>query len=356
MRLHMLILAAILLIALPVLAQETEVTSLRWPEANLAFEYPSEWNLTSAEGFEFVLSDADGNFVGLQMGRLEGEDPLQELFAGFAENAGNEVEEIELNGSPALSVKIPTDSNGRDGRLVGYVVEEDLIALLILVGQPEWLPQSEDVLSSIVITPVELDEAALNEAFATSLEADQTLRVGSPDAPLKLVEVLDFSCPHCVNYGDSIRRIIQQYANSGDIQVEFRFVTFIGHEQSEVVTHAQYCAAEQGLGWSMHEGIFDGYIEEGGTYYNQGNMLALAEELGADMDSFTSCMNDKKYAEQIEENAALAQEWGVNSTPSLLFAAGDETPHFLTAPNGDAWRGGIQLYFLYQEIDKLLES
>ncbi|MBZ0309573.1 MAG: DsbA family protein [Anaerolineae bacterium] len=356
MRLHMLILAAILLVAFPVLAQETEVIPLHWPEANLAFEYPSEWSLTSAEGFEFVLSDADGNFVGLQMGRLEGEDPLQELFAGFAENAGNEVEEIELNGSPALSVKIPTDTSGREGQLVGYVVEDDLVALLILVGQAEWLPLSEAVLSSVVITPLELDNAALDEAFATSLEANQTLRVGSPEAPIKLVEVLDFSCPHCVNYGDSIRRVIQQYVNSGDIQIEFRFVTFIGQEQSEVVTHAQYCAAEQGLGWSMHEGIFDGYNEEGGAYYNQGNMLTLAEDLGADMDSFTSCMEGKKYAAQIEENAALAEEWGVSSTPSLLVAAGDETPQFLTAPNGDAWRGGIQLYFLYQEIDKLLES
>ncbi|KAB2903797.1 MAG: thioredoxin domain-containing protein [Anaerolineae bacterium] len=357
MKLYKLLLAAVLLAALPLLAQaqSAELTLMRWPEANLEFEYPAEWSLIGEDGFEFILVDAEGNFVGLQMGQIDGS--LEALFAGFAENStGNEVEEIELEGSTALTLKIPTDSNGRDGRLVGYTVENNTVALLILVGKPEWQTLSDSLLSSIVITPVELDEAVLNEAFATSLEADQILRVGSSDAPVKMVEVLDFSCPHCVDYAGNVKRIIQKYVNSGDVQIEFRIVTFIGQERSEVVTHAQYCAAEQGLGWSMHEGIFAGYNSEGGAYYSEENMIVLAEELGADTERFTACVQDKKYADVIEQNAEVAEELGVTSTPSLLFTTGEATPQFLTSPNGEAWRGGIQLHFLYQEIDKLLES
>ncbi len=349
---RVMVLVLALVMPLTVQAQEAEVSVMRWPEANLQFEYPANLNLLSADGFEFVLADDGGNFLGLQLGAVE--NSLEELFAGFSENFGSEIEDVELSGTPAYSVQIPKDQQGRDGRVLGYAVDEKVVALLVMVGQPDWLEANASIVESVVITPVEIDHAVLNEQFSTSFEADQVLRLGSPDAPLKMVEVLDFSCPHCVDYGDSVTRIIQEYVNSGQMQLEFRFVTFVGDEASVLATTAQYCAAEQGLGWDMHEAILAGYREESIQFYTIPSLVAVMDELGGEVGAFSTCLEDQPYADIIERDAQLTAEYGVESTPSILFAKADEAPQFLQTPNGENWRGAIQLYFLYEQIESLL--
>lgn len=357
MKLVRFMLVALMLLAFPMIVQayqDIETELMRWPEANLEFEYPTGLNLLSAEGFEFVLADDTGNFVGLQMGAIEG--TLEELFAGFAEGSESEPEAFEVNGVSAFSFPVPTDQNGREGRVIGYMVDEHNVALLVMVGQPDWVEINANVLDSVVITPVEVDAETLNEQLSASFEQDQVLRVGSDDAPVKIVEVLDFSCPHCVNYGESIKRIVQEYVTSGQVQIEFRFVTFVGDEASVLATTAQYCAVEQGLGWDMHEAIFEGYKNESLQFYTEANFVTIIDELDGEVGAFSTCLEEQPYGDIIERDAELSAELGVQSTPSILFATGDETPQFLQTANGENWRGGIQLYFLYQEIDKLLAA
>ena len=56
-----------------------------------------------------------------------------------------------------------------------------------------------------------------------SATADGGMRMGNPNAPLKLVEYGSLSCPHCAKLAnDGMETLRNKYVNSGRVSYEFR--------------------------------------------------------------------------------------------------------------------------------------
>lgn len=66
-----------------------------------------------------------------------------------------------------------------------------------------------------------------NEVVATTPE--DGVRIGNPDAPVKLVEYASFTCPHCKHFEDEAADPLQQkYVSTGKVSWEFRSMVIHG--------------------------------------------------------------------------------------------------------------------------------
>jgi len=145
--------------------------------------------------------------------------------------------------------------------------------------------------------------------------------VGSPDAPIVLVEYSDFQCPFCSNIHPTLKRIVEE--SNGEIAWIYRHLPLESiHPQALPAALASECIAEQ-LGdagfWRFADDIFANQ-----TGMNSARYTALAGTLGADVEQFNTCVESKKYLSKIDAQALDAQQNGGTGTPFTVVVAGDQ--------------------------------
>jgi protein-disulfide isomerase len=217
----------------------------------------------------------------------------------------------------------------------------------------------QDILNTMVIKRPTPDYAAIDAAWQTSLAEKGSLIYGSPDAPIKLVEYLDFSCSHCADYSTDMDRLIALEVETGHLQVEYKLLDVIGVEYSDRATTAAYCAAAQGKGYVVYETLFRSSRELGPQdAYSAENIKSLLEkpEIGLDMDAWEACINSDTYGDLIAQNDISAQGAGVTGTPAILVGTDAGNLAFMTAPDGSTWTGGIPLPMLRTAIHRAIDD
>ncbi|MFW6174410.1 MAG: DsbA family protein [Chloroflexota bacterium] len=167
-------------------------------------------------------------------------------------------------------------------------------------------------------------------------QANQPHAKGPEDAPVTIVEYADFQCPVCQRFAFGVgQQITDQYVDSGQAQLVFRHLAFLGDESWQAAM-ASECAAEQGEFWAYHDLLFANQDGEDQGAFNRGNLIGFASGLDLDVDAFTECLDSERTRPLVEEDVEAARELGVNSTPSLVI-------------NGDLVTG-MQSFSQYQEI------
>lgn len=150
-------------------------------------------------------------------------------------------------------------------------------------------------------------------------DAEEILTAGPVDAPVALVVFSDYQCPFCAQWSQDTLPAMMEYAEAGDLRIEWRDVNIFG-EESERAARASYAAALQGNFWQYHDALFpDGQIRSHRQLDDEG-LTALAADLGLDTDQFETDLHHPETAEQIERNAQLGMDLGAYSTPSFVLA------------------------------------
>jgi protein-disulfide isomerase len=117
--------------------------------------------------------------------------------------------------------------------------------------------------------------------------------------------------------------------DTGLVKVLFYDFPIPAHGFPAVVSHeAAYCYAEQADYWDMHDAIFEAQgdltqidvaDEEGSREF----LLSVAEDLGADLDKMSECLESTRYRPILGGLADTAMQRNINVTPTLLIASGD---------------------------------
>jgi protein-disulfide isomerase len=144
--------------------------------------------------------------------------------------------------------------------------------------------------------------------------------LGSPDAPVTVIEYADFQCPVCKRAESSIiSKIEQDYVLDGRVNIEFRMFPFLGQE-SWWAAQAAEAAREQGKFWEYHDALFNAQGREDGGSFNYENLVAIAGEVGLDVPKFEATIG--QHLPALQEEADGARAAGVESTPT--FFVGDK--------------------------------
>lgn len=152
--------------------------------------------------------------------------------------------------------------------------------------------------------------------------------IGSPDAPVEVIEFADFECPGCGYFATLHEPDIKaRLVNTG--QMRFRFMDFpLDIHRNAVAAHnAAHCANAQGQFWVMHDMLFATQERWNSQAARDPKrvrkiMIELAESVSLDAKAFAACYDSGEMLPQIAANRREAERLRIQSTPT--FKIGDK--------------------------------
>lgn len=191
------------------------------------------------------------------------------------------------------------------GRLIGIgLISVVAILVAILFIYPNFKPVGAISAASEVARP----DVKFNAA-------------GNPDAPIKIDEYSDFQCPYCRQFfEDTEAQLMDTYVADGTVYFVYHsFGDFIGAESARAA-EAAYCAGDQEKFWEMHDIIFANQTGENVGAYTDRRLIAFAENLGLNMNTFKSCFNGGDHKDLVTQDAKDGLIAGLQSTPSFVMS------------------------------------
>lgn len=198
-------------------------------------------------------------------------------------------------------------------------------------------PLLEERLQSSVSSAVANSHVAASDL--ARLDKADAPSVGAKDAPLVIVEFLDFGCPFCRASFEPVRELTTRYSTSVRLVIRDFPIKDL-HPDAVKAAHAARCANEQGKFWAYHDKLF---LNQGA--FSDDDLHRYALEVGADGQRFDTCMQENRYMKDIENDMAVGLQAGVSGTPTFFF-------------NGNRIQGGLDqktLEFIIREFLKQLK-
>ena len=149
-------------------------------------------------------------------------------------------------------------------------------------------------------------------------EADP-LAVGPVDAPVGLVVFSDYQCPYCAKWSQETLPVMMEHVEAGNLRIEWRDLNLFGPD-SERASRAAYAAALQGQEAYLdyNDALFANGQPRSKEQLNNDALIALAGDVGLDIDTFTADFTSADTAKVVSDNAQLGIDLGVYSTPAFL--------------------------------------
>ncbi|MBI1260625.1 MAG: thioredoxin domain-containing protein [Rhizobiales bacterium] len=136
---------------------------------------------------------------------------------------------------------------------------------------------------------------------------------GNPQGDVTLVEFFDYNCPYCRQVAPAMVA-----AEEGDPQLRIVYKEFpILGPNSVFAAKAALATRRQNLYPQFHKAM----MQVSGAA-DEAQVIAVAEEIGLDIEQLRADMRDPVIDAEIERNLALARALRINGTPG--FVIGDE--------------------------------
>jgi len=163
--------------------------------------------------------------------------------------------------------------------------------------------------------------------------------IGSPDAPVTIVEYASMSCPHCAAFHQTVLPDLKaKYIDTGKVRLIFR--EFPLNAPAYPPAMVARCAPA-----NRYFDIVGAYFERQQDWLAGSNIKAgiqkIAEEFGFTPESFEACASNQALFDGLNEMKTRATSFGVESTPTFFI-------------NGAKFVGGLSIAELSQAIDPLL--
>ncbi len=168
------------------------------------------------------------------------------------------------------------------------------------------------LLTAALVTPVLVLRRVPHPPPAGSLEDPKSK--GPAKAPVQITEFSSFSCFHCRNVQEDIRRVLQ--AHPGKTLLRFRH--YFTNDRELLAHVAAEAAARQGKFWAYHDRLFAAQEVWAKAPDPRPFLLEYAQDLGLDMEKFQRDVRDLSLEGRVRSEHQAAQEMGIRVTPSFL--------------------------------------
>jgi protein-disulfide isomerase len=146
--------------------------------------------------------------------------------------------------------------------------------------------------------------------------------LGSPTAPVEVIEFADFECPACGQYATITEPDVRTtLVNTGQVRVRYMDFPLPMHKNTWDASLAAACANAQGKFWEMHDALFANQDRWNGEATSRPRpvIAEYAKALRLDMAKYGACMDAETYRPQIQATLMEAERRGVRSTPTFVF-------------------------------------
>jgi protein-disulfide isomerase len=139
------------------------------------------------------------------------------------------------------------------------------------------------------------------------------IALGSPKAPVTMVEFADLQCPFCAQYHrDVFPTLLKRYIRTGKLRVELHLLRFIGPD-SDRLARVAAAASEQNRMWQFVGLAYQRQGTENSGYATQQFIDRLATDAGVKNADAGATAN-----QQVRRSERIAKSLGIDSTPSFL--------------------------------------
>ena len=175
---------------------------------------------------------------------------------------------------------------------------------------------------------------------AANVSVDDDVVLGDAEAPVTFVSFGDFQCPYCERmYRDTETKLREEYIKTGKVKMVFRdFPLDSIHPFARSAAEAAQCAKDQGKYWLYHDALYDRQAQIPTL-----NFVTLAGELGLDTAQFGACVQEEKYADEVEKDLQDGIAAGVTGTPGNFV-------------NGKAFHGALPYATFKAAIEEALKE
>ena len=156
----------------------------------------------------------------------------------------------------------------------------------------------------------------LSQNKAVEIIHRQARLKGSADAPVKIIEFLDYQCPSCAKAEAFLRETYNR--EPAGIFIEARYFPLSGHKNSMKAAVYAECAARQDRFWAYHQRLFESQL--GWAEMNSPALYFedLAKQTGLDMDRLQACVSDAGVQDIVNKDKTEGKSFGIDSTPSFF--------------------------------------
>lgn len=157
--------------------------------------------------------------------------------------------------------------------------------------------------------------AVVRDSGKATPEIGDDVVLGDPDAPVTVIEFGDYQCPFCEKFFRETEPLLRrEYIETGKVKMVYKdFPISSIHPYATAAAEAAQCAKDQGKYWVYHDALFERQQLLGGLDY-----VRLAGELGMDAVQFKSCIDSRKYKEEVENDYQEGIAAGVQGTPATF--------------------------------------
>jgi protein-disulfide isomerase len=157
--------------------------------------------------------------------------------------------------------------------------------------------------------------AASQSKYANEVSVGSGPSLGSPSAPVTIIEFSDFQCSFCKRFwAETLPKLKEAYINTGKARFSYRHFAILG-KHSEQAALASECAAEQGKFWEYHDQLFK---NQGGLAFTEAKLKQYASDIGLNLGIFGTCLGTGKYREKVERETEAAANLGGRGTPLFI--------------------------------------
>ncbi|HXH98085.1 MAG TPA: thioredoxin domain-containing protein [Gaiellaceae bacterium] len=160
--------------------------------------------------------------------------------------------------------------------------------------------------------------------------------LGSSKAPVTMIEFADPQCPYCAAWARSaLPTIVQRYVRSGKVRILFNGMAFVGADSLTALRTA-LAAGRQDRFWNVIELLFENQGTENTGWVTDSLLRSIGDAVpGLDAQKMLDERGSAAVDQAVARAEALAQEAGVNSTPTFAVGKTGGTLQIVTVTSLD---------------------
>lgn len=175
-------------------------------------------------------------------------------------------------------------------------------------------------------------------------ESDHIL--GSPDAPVMVIEYADLDCEYCKRTHEVMEQLIAEYGPSGKVAWTYRHFPLID-QHPDAGSHAQAaeCVADIGspaLFWRFVTALFA--QAPGAARFDPEGYGAVAESLNVSAAALSECLTANRFASRVARDFENALAIGATTAPHLVVLIEGAEPMTVSG------------YFPYDQMKQVIDT
>lgn len=133
---------------------------------------------------------------------------------------------------------------------------------------------------------------------------------GNANAPVTIVEFVDYECPHCKRVQPVLHQIADEYKD--EVKIYFKNYPLGGHTNARAAAEAAVAAQAQGKFWVYSDKLW-GIAES----LSPAAMEQIAKESGLDVGKWHADFESEPVKAKVEKDHAEGTALGIMSTPTI---------------------------------------